>query len=149
MDTQYIVTMGNQIIKSLLNIKKRMNVQAKTSFLRIFDDDDYQLYDGVAGALSFAIGFPRGLYDAKTNDKEMIAKNACLQYYQALYNLPLNIRDNLRSIKIQEYLQKEPVEESQIGIKHIVSNEKDKRKVALIEQVIEEIEWNNSVLQNR
>lgn len=144
---QYIINLGKQLVNSLKYIEKRTNMKVKTSFLNLFVFDDIYTLDSIPEVLIFLAGAPKGLYDAKTDDKEKEIKKLCYQYYQTIYNLPLNIREMLKYNKLWEYLQPEPKEEPKIGIRYAISNEKYKRHCEILKQVIEEIEWNNSVLR--
>jgi hypothetical protein len=146
---QYIIDLGKQLVNSLKYIEKRTNMKVKTSFLNLFVFDDIYTLDSIPEVLIFLAGAPKGLYDAKTDDKEKEIKKLCYQYYQTIYNLPLNIKEMLKYNKLWEYLQPEPKEEPKIGIRYAISNEKYKRHCEILKQVIEEIEWNNSVLQGK
>ena len=67
---QYIINLGKQLVNSLKYIEKRTNMKVKTSFLNLFVFDDIYTLDSIPEVLIFLAGAPKGLYDAKTDDKE-------------------------------------------------------------------------------
>ena len=67
---QYIIELGKQLVNSLKYIEKRTNMKVKTSFLNLFVFDDIYTLDSIPEVLIFLAGAPKGLYDAKTDDKE-------------------------------------------------------------------------------
>ena len=67
---QYIIDLGKQLVNSLKYIEKRTNMKVKTSFLNLFVFDDIYTLDSIPEVLIFLAGAPKGLYDAKTDDKE-------------------------------------------------------------------------------
>lgn len=106
--TKDIIDKGQNIIKVLETLQKRIDKRARTSLLNFFiaDDtpDDFSLLD----VLFLMIGTPRTITDIKTLKIDEQIKKEINQWIQMILTMPPEVKQTLKLSYIQTFLQENP-----------------------------------------
>ena len=137
-----IINKGKYIIHVLERLKKRVDKRASTSLLNIFSDGEWLGVFLIVDILLFVIGLPRLLTDMKTLDIDEKIKRELNEWVKMVLPMPTEVKQKLKGSYIQDFLQEKSI------LKDSISGKSDKDKAGLIQNVIDEVKWNITVIEN-
>ena len=139
--TKDIVDKGQNIIKVLETLQKRIDKRARTSLLNFFIADDTPGDFSLLDVLFLMIGTPRTVTDIKTLKIDEQIKKETNQWLEMILTMAPDVNQDLKLSYIRTFLQEESLLDDSI------SNKSDKRKSELIQNVITELKWNITIIQ--
>ena len=151
---------GENLIKMIQNMKNRSHVKSKTSAFnaKMTAGDVLETADSIGELFSvgiFAVGFsmigaPFRENNRITDKKEEHLIRECRNYIWLLQNLPMPLQQNLKGQKLISYVQGDysSISYNKKFIKDIFLDEASEKKIIMFSYMIDEIMWNNRILQN-
>ena len=162
-NTSNALTEGEKLIKGIRNIKRRIHVKSATGFSKKEESVLDIMADSYADSLPelvmegiFAVGLScvssiARKSNEKTDQKEEALIHQCENYRNILQSLSVELQQNLKQEKLRKYLKNDmDVNTYQGGfVKELFIDKEEEMKAILLEELIEEITWNNEFLQRQ
>lgn len=160
-NTSNAIAAGEDLIKRTNNIKRRIHVKSATNFSKNGKSASEVMADSYADSFIellmegiFVLGLSCVSSFANKNNKNTDKKekrfiNQCINYRAILQSLSVELQQNVKQEKLVKYLQNDIYVDTYKGgfVKELFIDKEEEMKALLLEQLIEEIRWNNEFLQ--
>ena len=154
---------GEKLIKEICNIKKRIYVKSATNFSKngksaseIMSDSDADsitelLMEGIFVLGLSCISSIADKNNKKTDKKEEVLIRQCENYRNILQSLPVELQQHVKQEKLAKYLENDIDVATYKGglVKELFIEKEEEMKALFLEELIEEINWNNEFLRQQ